>query len=220
MDDERGKAFFLELKARHVVALATNEIVVLPKLGAHPTDLEGSLNANDELRRANGLGQEIIASCSQRTVERINVAQCRQEDDGRVRAAGQATDPGTDREAVRTGHPNVEKNAVGVLDLKRSYPSLARRRSDDLVAFVLESRLGEGSILAVVVDHEDLGFQLTFLHRLPKRAEDTSGRPVKRAFLLRFRDQSRTYASEDYQEVLRDHGITCSVIKHRDHQIS
>lgn len=71
--------------------------------------------------------------------------------------AGQGADPGTHGEAVHPRHADVEEDAVRTLRLECAERFRDGRPHDGLVALVLESGPGQGAILRVVVDDQDLG---------------------------------------------------------------
>jgi hypothetical protein len=155
--DERHEALLLELKPQEVVALMPQEIVVLPKLGAQTPELEGRLDTDDELGRADGLGEEVVAPGAQGTIERIDVARRREEEDRCLGAPGKATDALANGEPVEPGHTHVEQDALRVLSLEERDAFFSARCQDDAIPLVFEGVTRELTVRLVVVDNEDRG---------------------------------------------------------------
>jgi hypothetical protein len=99
VSDECRELLLLQLQAHQIVALAANELVVLAQLGAEPSHFQRGLDAHDQLRGTDRLGEKVIGPYVQRVVERLHVTLGRQEQH-RV-----SCPPGKARIALHTAKP-------------------------------------------------------------------------------------------------------------------
>ncbi len=155
MDDESHEPLFLQLQPQQVVALVLDEIEVLAQFGPHSAQFQDRLHTCDELRRSNGLGQEIVPTRPQRAIEGVHVAQCRKKEHGDRRALGTRADLLAHREAVDLGHSHVQHDTIGALSIERRDPLGASGRGRDPIPLVLERVPSQQAIRLVVVDDQD-----------------------------------------------------------------
>jgi len=88
-------------------------------------------------------------------VERVDVAQGRQEENRRLGSARKRSEALAHGEAVEPGHPDVEQDAIGRLLGEQRQRLLAAGCHDDAVSLVLECALRQDAIRLIVVDDEN-----------------------------------------------------------------